>query len=370
MTTHAEPNAYKGLTWEGKSVEIADIERELNRLWQSNISTAQGRQMPVRASVLNLVVYTTSDADADKLGEMVGRLSGRHPLRAVILSAEPYHAQPSLDTRINSYCFEDPETGSQVCCEQVIVGANGEPANHLTGIVVPLLIPDLPVYLWWMGEPQYESETFTDLIRSAQKLIIDSATFTPTPEAFRQVLAISRSERRTCAVSDLNWMRLWPWLEVVAQFFDHQNLHPHLYGIQSVVVEYAKGSEGEQASPTQAALMAAWLFSRLGEQPDHLQMKPVAAPQIPSGNIASFTMETRHGAETARFVVDQLEDTGLHAKACAQVGERKMLERVVAITPRSRSEMLDIALEGCSRDLPYEDSLEIAAELLKREAAR
>lgn len=124
---HASENTTQGLTWEGKSVQLGDIERELNRLWEQTTATAQDKSARVRSSVLNLVVYTSSDADAEKLSETVGRLSGRHPSRAIILSAEPQHEEPSLDTAINSYCFEDPGSGAQVCCEQVLIGANGSP---------------------------------------------------------------------------------------------------------------------------------------------------------------------------------------------------------------------------------------------------
>lgn len=363
MQTEAGHSPVEGFTWEGKSVALSDIERELNRMWRDAAGSAE-RYAPVRASVLNLVVHTTSDAVAQELSETISRLAGRHPLRAIIISAEPHHPQPSLDTQISAYCSEDPGAGAQVCCEQVIVSANGEPANHLTGIITPLLIPDLPVYLWWMGEPHYESETFSNLMRSAQKLIIDSGSFSPSPASFRQALELSRKTRDVCAVNDLNWMRLWPWFEVVAQFFDEPNLRPHLYGIQRVAAEYAQGS------PAQAVMLAGWLFSRLGESPTQVELKPAPGPGAGSGNIQSFRMDTQAAGETASFSVSLAQTGAGHMQARVRVGGKDLLDRVVVATDRSDVEMLDIALESCHRDLPYEESLEIAAKLIEGEAVQ
>ncbi len=366
-TNTSQPN---GQTWEGKSVALADIEREMSRLWHTTTSTAQDRQMPVRSSVLNLVVHTRSDTDAEQINETVARLSGRHPLRAIIVSAEPHHPEPSLDTSINTYCYDDPATGSRLCCEQVIVGANGDVANHLTGVVLPLLIPDLPVYLWWMGEPEYESEIFTSLMRSTQKLIIDSRSFPPSPATFRQVLDLSRGAGQICAVTDLNWVRLWPWFEVVAQFFDDRSLQPHLYGIRNVVVQYAKGDNDRDPNPAQAALFAGWLFSRLHEKPSQAQLEPVSAPHVDCGNVVSFRLETQHCDQTASFQVGHLEESATHARACADVGGRQSFERVVVTKQRTHAEMLDVSLETCERDLPYEESLQLAIDLLRKAQAR
>ncbi|MBA2364792.1 MAG: glucose-6-phosphate dehydrogenase assembly protein OpcA [Chloroflexia bacterium] len=365
---HASENAAQGLTWEGKSVDLEDIERELNRLWEQTTATAQGKSPRVRSSVLNLVVYTSSDADAEKLFETVGRLSGRHPSRAIILSAEPHHEQPSLDTAINSYCFEDPGSGAQVCCEQVLIGANGEPANHLRSIVTPLLLPDLPMYLWWMGRPDYDADTFVDLIGSTDKLVIDSSSFAPTGEDLRRALTIQRERNRVCAVQDLNWIRLWRWFEAIAQFFDDAALRQQLAGIQRLRVEYARGQDG--ASPAQAALLAGWLYSRLGQQPGDVELRAVSAESVLPGAVVSFDLDTLHEGKAAGFHVRLKDDDSSHADAYAQVGEQRLSSRSCLITPRTEHEALDHALEGCNRDTPYEESLPIAADLLEREAVQ
>ncbi len=365
--THATP--FTGLTWEGRSVELGEIERELNRLWRE-VAGTEDNPTPSRSSVLNLVVYTTSDASAEQLNDTIGKLSGRHPLRAIVVSAEPEHQQSSLDTSLNTYCYTDPASGTTVCCEQVLVGANGEPANHLTGIVMPLLLPDLPLYLWWMGEPVYETANFTALVRSARKLIVDSSTYLPTVQGFERLLGIARDQQNGCTVNDLNWLRLAPWFEAVASFFDNPGMCAYLYGIEKVSLEYARQPQDGNANPAQPVLMAAWLYSRLGGELGHVELQAVETDARESGQLLSFLMETRAEGQKAEFAIRMPAKGDGPANACATVGDTKVLDRPVRIGVTTHPEMLDLALESDTRDLPYEEALELAVRLLGRESGK
>ncbi len=355
---------YSGLTWEGQKVQLGDIERELNRLWHDTVQAAQGRALPVRTSVLNLLVYTASDSEAASLSEITGRLLHRHPLRAIVLSAEPCQPEDSLDTSINAFCYADPRGGAQMCCEQIFVGANGEPANHLGSIVARLATPDLPMYLWWQGEPDFDSPAFQDLVRPVQKLILDSASFDASPRTLRGALELARRDRPpACAVADLNWIRLASWREVVARFFDDAALLPHLYGIKRLTLEYA--SDGGAGSRAQAALLAGWLFSRLGERPSEVVLAPVEKAGIEPGSLVSFCLETEHDGERARFCVDRTSEDPGHVSAHGTVGDQSLIEEKAALGSVDTSDALDQALVSASRDEEYERALEVAADVLE-----
>lgn len=357
---------YVGLTWEGRSVEIDDIERELYRLWQEATSDNEGRQSPGRSKVLNLVVFGRTDTDLEAMQETVGRLSGRHPMRAMFLTAEPEHTQQALDTKIDTYCCQDPSTGTQLCCEQLSIRAKGDPARHLAGTVAPLLIPDLPTYLWWIGEPEYGSENFSHLLRSTKKLIIDSNSFPASADALRGIGRISDGRAQVCAVTDLSWERLSRWFEAVAQFFDNPRLQPHLAGIERVRVEYSNGDEEDSAPPTQAALLAGWLFSRLGKTPTHIEFRGSSEIEVACGRVTSFGIDTRSGDEAGVFEIQVKAGNPTHAIARAQIDGRTVLEHTVQVAPHEDVELLDISLESCQRDLSYEEAVGVAATLLER----
>lgn len=366
----AHDGQYSDISWQGQAVELEDIERELNRLWHDTVAAAEGRQIPVRTSVLNLVIYVHDDTSiGEDLNETVGRLLRRHPLRAIILDAKPDSQESSLNTRINAYCYVDPNTKSQVCCEQVLVDALGEPAKHVSSIVLPLLLPDLPVHLWQIGKPDFGSETFGELSAAADKIIIDSSTFAATPDTFHKSLTVSRRRKQRTVVTDLNWIRLYPWFETVASFFDNPELLPHLYSIKEVTIDFVANDEGRDHRSAQAAMMAGWLFSRLGEEPSKVSLVPVKQGEMHDGDIASFCLETEHDGEAAKFCVNRLENQLTNARAWGQVERDTVLDQTVSLPCSSVSDMLDTALESSNRDKYYEEALKIASQILTEENA-
>lgn len=349
--------------WEGQPVPMADIEQELNRLWSEAYGGTGSALVRVRNYVLNLAVVTGSRAEAEHVSAVVGQLSGRHPLRAVILSAEPDHRTSSLDTYITAYSSEDPLSHSLTACEQVIVGVQGEPAQHLAGVAARLLIPDLPVYLWWVGSPDFKSESFQSLVRISRKLIIDSAGFAQDSSALTELLHMSRNRRLDCSVNDLNWIRLWSWFEVIAQFFDDPSLRPYLYNIRALRLEHS-AKEGREPNCAQAGLLAAWVLSRVGKSPDCVSMERADHPELKHGDLVSFSMESEADGHAARFNISYLPDSTLYASSTVHIDGQAVHERIVMLRRRSLPDMLDLALEDTHRDVPYEESLATAASLL------
>src|SRR5207245_4465671 len=81
-----------------------------------------------------------------------------------------------------------PEGARLVCYEQILVRARGNVDDRLASALIPLLVPDLPVFLWWTGTPPLGSRSFTDLLRLTDRLVVDSADFA-RPEATLPVIA-------------------------------------------------------------------------------------------------------------------------------------------------------------------------------------
>jgi len=51
----------------------------------------------------------------------------------------------------------------------------GESGQHLAALVAPLLIHDLPVTVWWPGEPHFESRSARELLPMADRVIVDGS---------------------------------------------------------------------------------------------------------------------------------------------------------------------------------------------------
>src|SRR5690242_6883729 len=138
------------------AIDVRMIERELTELWKQ---AAEGggdekRGAVTRTCVLNLVVGAGAGRAAQHATETVARLTARHPNRAIVVSAAPAAEEDLLDAWVQAHCQVPGPGRPQVCCEQITIEARGRAVSRVPGTVLPLLVPDVPVVLWWpRGEP-------------------------------------------------------------------------------------------------------------------------------------------------------------------------------------------------------------------------
>src|SRR5438105_5054494 len=150
--------------WEAKGTEVAAIETQLARLWGlPDVSNGDGdarvteKGLPhARASVLNLIVTVVDAEAAERVVQTMMSLGVRHPSRAIVLVADHESRGDALDARISTHCHVAPSMEDErICYEEVILTVRGEAAEHLSGVVAPLLIHDLPTFVWWPGDPPF-----------------------------------------------------------------------------------------------------------------------------------------------------------------------------------------------------------------------
>ncbi len=268
---------------EPRYISIAGIERELQRLWRSAV---EADQAILRASSLNLLIFSPSPEDADAVTAMLNDLVARHPGRVVIMVEGERTEEPGLEAWVSAYCLTTGAGRKHLCCEQVIIVAHGDARYDLPSAVIPLVVADLPVVLCWRGKETVESafprqeipeqhshtsrrgaspfgdQIFDRLARTCDRIIVDSDRFeNPTAELVHLAEAV-RYYQGQPAITDLNWARLTTWRQLTAQFFDSPDLCAYLPRLNRVTVEY------EDTNPAQALLLVGWLGSRLGWEPD------------------------------------------------------------------------------------------------------
>ena len=158
------------LRWLSNARTIDEIEKELGRIWAQPDLVVDvdggrpGRHIAARTSVMNLVVLARQPEVGERAAETIGRLTGRHPSRTmIVLSADP-DGPPWLDARIQAHCVLPRADAPETCSELIYLTAGGETGRHLTALVAPLLIHDLPVTTWWPGEPSLGTEPTDDVL--------------------------------------------------------------------------------------------------------------------------------------------------------------------------------------------------------------
>lgn len=259
------------LRWAARAHSIADIEKELGRIWAKQDLTADmggtpGRHIAARSSVMNLVVIARRPEVAERGAATIQALTGRHPSRTIVVQSADPDGPSWIDARVEAHCILPREDAPETCAETIHVTAGGEAGRHLSAIVTPLIIHDLPVTVWWPNEPPFTSRAANDLFQAADRLVVDGSSWSGDGlERLRDMAGLAESSR--IAISDFALLRQSRWREAIASVFDDPDFLPYLRSIRRIAVTYA--THDEDGAPGSTNIVkplyhVAWLASRLG----------------------------------------------------------------------------------------------------------
>jgi glucose-6-phosphate dehydrogenase assembly protein OpcA len=264
----------------GGRMNVGQIEHELGKL-----RTNDDGSLALRSSVLNLIVVTDEES-AEEITTSVSGLAGRYPARAVVLIADPDEGEPNVDVGLSAFCHARGGGGAQVCAEQITIHAEGPPAEHLESLAGPLLVPDLPVFLWYPGAFSPRSPGFFAMAQLADRVILDSAEGPPEDhEACLRQISTLLEDPATPAIGDLQWVGLSPWRSLLADTFGAPERAGELEKIERVEVLYAPGGGNR------ALLLVGWLASpwdgRRKARPGTTEARPWSSPAPPAASPSS-----------------------------------------------------------------------------------
>lgn len=362
--------------WGAQATSIDALERELARLRRAAVAHAMERgQTLARASVLNLVVYSEREAHARRAARTVADLALRHPSRAIVLLGD--RDRSGVVASVQLHCHVPQSDGAQpVLYEQIMARVRGDFDERVASVVIPLLVPDLPVFLWWTGTPPRDARHLDDLVALADRFIIDSADFARPDHTLPEV---ARLARHRVAITDLNWARLTHWRELIAQFFDVPAWRPFLDGVTGIRAGFAVDMDGRDIHPSQALLLLGWLSSRLGWRPVEalapaeaggllfrmgradgapimVRLRPRFERGLDAGDVSGIRIQATHAREAAEFVIKRAPDER-HATATAIIGGVVRSERVVPLPALGIRDLLGEELAIARNDHVYEVAL-------------
>jgi glucose-6-phosphate dehydrogenase assembly protein OpcA len=259
------------LRWSARARSIPDIEKELARIWArqdltTEIEGAPGRHIAARTSVMNLVVIARRPEIAERGAATIQALTGRHPSRTIVVQSADPDGPSWIDARVEAHCILPREDAPETCAETIHLIAGGEAGRHLSALVTPLIIHDLPVTLWWPGEPPFTSRASIDLLTVADRLVVDGSTWNGDGLGRLGEMA-TIAETARLAVSDFAMVRQSRWREAIASIFDDPDFLPFLRSLRRIAVTYATHDEAGAPGSTnlvKPVYHVAWLASRLG----------------------------------------------------------------------------------------------------------
>lgn len=367
-----------------KGIDVGKIEKELASMWQAAAGTGEREESGVtRACAMNLVVYTTAHEDRAQIEEMLEAVNEQHPGRSLVLVADRETSEARLEAYVSSRCRMLGASKRQVCGEQVTIEAGGAIVGTVASAIAPLLVPDVPVFLWWKDIPHQEDKLFNRMSRLADRLVIDSAAFDHPHKDMLRLASMVRELARETRISDLNWGRLTSWRTLLASFWDVAEYRAQLDQIDRVTIEYDPPNTMPGEIAPKALLVAGWLASRLQwnlaagsasregsttrftlaapSRAVTIEMKPMQDGQGRDGMLASLVLSA---AGHASFSVALSRD-GKRLETEASIDGAQRVGRVLDYEEKSEGQRLSRELGLLARDVIYEKTLALAAQLIE-----
>jgi len=231
------------------SGSIMDTAGILSRLEESRREAAtEGGAGSARVATMNFVVFVDDPAHREWVLERALVVVEKHPARLIVLDSTDATSGVDVSTTARH------RGGSVIINERVDVGV--KPLDHGTiiSLVQELTVPEIPLVLWWSGARLLQSRTFSGLAQQAQTVLVDSSGKARGEETIHE-LGEFVARFTSVRLQDLAFMRLAPWQDMIAQFFDDPALREDLFSINGIEIE--SGSDAE------ALYLAGWLGSRL-----------------------------------------------------------------------------------------------------------
>ena len=192
---------------------------------------------PAMGMVMTLMVVVDED-DATDAMESARAASQEHPARVLGVILGDARGAGTINAQVG--------TGSGWSGEHAVIRLKGEVVKHPESVVLPLLLPDSPVAVWWPADAP-EDPASDPLGSLAQRRITDAASVRRGKTKALHRLCSAYAEGNT----DLAWTRITPWRALLAAALDQ---YPEKVRSASVTAE--------RNSPS-ADLLVAWLAERL-----------------------------------------------------------------------------------------------------------
>ncbi|WP_159775072.1 glucose-6-phosphate dehydrogenase assembly protein OpcA [Streptomyces sp. HM190] len=282
-----------------------------------NKALVQGRRAigtPAVGMVLTMVIVTDEENAYDSI-KAAEEASHEHPSRTLVVIKR--HARTPRD-RTRSHLDAEVRVGADAGTgETVVLRTYGEVSDHADSVVLPLLLPDAPVVVWWPVDAP-ENPAKDPLGALAQRRITDMYAVDSPLVALEQRLA-----SYTPGDTDLAWTRLTPWRSMLAAALDQA---------RTEITSAAVDSEADNPS---AELLARWLEARLGVAVERV----VTAGPVVTG--------VRLGTEHGEIVIDRPEGP------LATLTLPGQPSRTLALKVRATSELIAEELRRLDADEMY-----------------
>lgn len=295
----------------------------LHRMREERGEVATGR-------VLTLIVSVRSEEDLDTVVAATVDASREHPARVIFVVHDRSTSQVSMDAAIHL-------GGDAGASEMILMRLHGALAEHADNAVMPLLLPDTPVVVWWpFTSPRNPAADSLGALatRRITDSLADAAAGRGAEAIFRRRIGYSRGD------SDLVWSRITPWRGLLSSALDQRAGTP-------VLSAEVSGPADDPA----VDIAAGWLADRLNVPVTRCAEGTSAVPLDDEGRPTAPVRRTVLTLEDGEVVLEVLNHRS--ARISTGVG----IDTVVNLTRRQVGDCLAEELRHLEPDRAFGNAL-------------
>jgi glucose-6-phosphate dehydrogenase assembly protein OpcA len=374
----------RGLRWVEENTNLETVMAQLRRLHHDVVlHEVDEHQHPhPKNCVLNLVVALDDKHRITACDRLVAGLAASHPLRAILVHLHGGGGAGILDADLTVEAHK-LVSGFPVQREQVLLHVRGEAAHHLSSLVEPLLVNDVPTYLWWSGRHRLDEEIVQDAISFSDVLVVDSGKFEHPIDALLELAGLAADPDATVGVADFRWGRMRPWRDAISMFFGPADRRPLVGGIQEISVDAAGSGPDARAG---AALLAGWMAWALGwrlgpiagaddtttavagtGEGHHVRLTLRAVPndRLNNGELLTVRLSGHHQRRRFTLTIERDAEGDDHAHVTIQLDGGEPVRQRLTLPRLGDPDLLIHVMWANRRDPVFQGALRAAAPLLE-----
>lgn len=309
-------------------------------------------------ALMTLVAFFEDATVGNWMRDRIHSLAVKHPSRVILMDG----TQSGAVHRVGSETCEQHDECLKTRGEWIELGVAGSDPETLCSAISALALPQAPVVLIWAAGQIGRDPRFAGVLRHARTIVYNSSALGNDEGGLRQLVEFVH-EHPDAFVNDLAYLRLAPWQESVALFFDGKSVIRELFDLRRV--EIASGSAAE------AYYMLGWLARCL-------EWVPCAANRFCNrfGTEIEFTLvheglprrirRVALASSRSQFAAE-LQPDDPNAIALRVTGAAAHPDRYHPIVDLGTATLIERAILAGSKDRIFHDTLLAASEILARQ---
>jgi glucose-6-phosphate dehydrogenase assembly protein OpcA len=203
------------------------ILKGLGKLWTSlgEEEKHQGRPTVLRACAMTLIVASDEADGGFAASQIISELMHEHPSRGIVLAVSD-KAEHGIEARVLAQCWKPFGKAQQICCEQIEITTRPESWPNIGPTLIGLTAADLPAIFWCRHKAalspsatRHQVAGLEAVMDLSTKVIVD----TNGEDLATAFDLISQWRAKGRIIADLEWARLTPWRQPIAQIFDNSS---------------------------------------------------------------------------------------------------------------------------------------------------